>query len=187
MYSFSVLASSDIASDAGIEIVFRSFANFHHDLTPKHKKKSKLIFIDKGGYALTAIQWAEQLEIKTHVQVLNWKRIDAIREAYAEATLFLLPSRSEIEEIIVQALSKGIPILSYKEEVQMHYIDHTCGTLIDYYSKEQSIEDFANVMRMLYFDPEACKMLKKGALTKHTNQVNWEQTPKKLSPSSIVS
>ena len=186
MYPFSVLASSDIASDAGIEVVFRSFANFHHDLTPKHKKKSKLAFIDKGGYALTAIQWAEQLEIKTHVQVLNWKRIDAVNQAYEEATLFLLPSRSEIEGLAVQALSKGIPILSYREEEQEHYIDHTCGTLIDYYSKEKGIEDFANVMRMLYFDPEACKMLKKGALTKHTQRVEWEQTSKKLSPSSIV-
>ncbi len=187
MYPFSVLASSDITSDAGIEIVFRSFANFHHDLTPKHRKKSKLIFIDKGGYALTAIQWAEQLDIKTHVQVLNWKRIEAINQAYDNATLFLLPSRTKIEEIVVQAFSKGIPVLSYKEEEQVHYIDHTCGTLIDYYSQEQSIEDFANMMRMLYFDPEACKMLKKGALTKHTNQMNWESTTKKTTPSSIAS
>jgi len=187
MYSFNILTSSDIASGTGLEIIFQSFANFHHNLTPKHKKKSKLVFIDKGGYALTAIQWAEQLEIKAYVQVLNWKRLEHIEQAYEEATFMFLPTRTQIEEKIVDALSKGIPILSYREDLQVHYIDHTCGTLIDYYSKEQSIEDFANVMQMLYFDPEACKLLRKGALTKYQTQNKWERPTNDLTPSTITS
>ena len=169
MYTFHVLASSELTSDAGIEVVFRTFADFYHSLTPKHRKKSKLIFIDKGGYALAALQWAEQLDIKTTVQVLNWKRIELINQAYENATLLFLPSRTLAEEIIPHTLSKGVPLLSYRGETQVQFIDHTCGTLIDYYSKERSIDDFANVMRILYFDPEACKLLRKGALARHTN------------------
>ena len=187
MYSFTVLALSDVATEAGIDIVFQSFAEFYHELTPKHKKKSKLIFIDKGGYALAAIQLAEQLDIQPVVQVLNWKRIDYIKSAYEAASLLLLPAKTKLESIIVDALSKGVPILSYLEKEQEQYIDHTCGTLIDYYSKGQSIEDFANVMRMLYFDPEACKLLKKGAFSKYKNQISWEQSADRLPSKSMVS
>jgi len=187
MYNFTVLALSDVATEAGIEIVFQSFAEFYHELTPKHKKKSKLIFIDKGGYALPAIRLAEQLEIQAVVQVLNWKRIDYIKSAYESASLLLLPAKSKTESIIVDALSKGVPVLSYLEKEQEQYIDHTCGTLIDYYSKGQSIEEFANVMQMLYFDPEACKLLKKGAISKYKNQINWTDSSKQLLSKSIAS
>jgi len=172
MYKFYVLASSDIASGAGIEIVFRTFADFYHSLTPKHRKKNKLVFVDKGGYALPALQWAEQLNIKTSVQVLNWKRIELVNKAYEEATLLFVPSKKEVREVIIDSLSKGIPIISYQEEEQVPFINHTCGTLIDYYSKEQSIDDFVKVMRILYFDPEACKLLQKGALDRYNNLLN---------------
>ena len=178
MYKFTVLALSDVASESGIEITFQSFADFHHALTPKHKKSSKLIFIDKGGYALEALQRAEQLEIKPFVQVLNWKRIEPIQKAYETASLLLLPSRSKTEALIVNALSNGIPILSYREAEQEQHVDQTCGTLIDYYSDSQSIEDFSNVMRILYFDPDACKLLKKGAFSKYSKQINLEQPSK---------
>ena len=186
MYTFTVLGLSDVASEAGIEVVFQSFAAFYHNLTPKHKKKSKLVFIDKGGYALSALQWAEQLEIKPVLQVLNWKRIEHIKKAYDTASLLLLPSKSKIENIIIEALSKGVPILCYQEKEQEQYIDHTCGTLIDYYSKDQSIEDFANVMQMLYFDPEACKLLKRGAISKYKNQINWAESSKQLLSKNIA-
>jgi len=187
MYNFTVLALSDVATEAGIEIVFQSFAEFYHELTPKHKKKSKLIFIDKGGYALPAIRLAEQLEIQAVVQVLNWKRIDYIKSAYESASLLLLPAKSKTESIIVDALSKGVPVLSYLEKEQEQYIDHTCGTLIDYYSKGQSIEEFANVMQMLYFDPEACKLLKKGAISKYKNQINWTEPSGRLLSKVVAS
>lgn len=187
MYKFTVLALSDVASDAGIEIAFQAFADFHHALTPKHKKNSKLIFIDKGGYALEAIQRAEQLEIQAFVQVLNWKRIEHIQNAYESATLLLLPSRSKTEALIISALSNGIPILSYRETEQEQYVDQTCGTLIDYYSDSQSIEDFSNVMRILYFDPDACKLLKKGAFSKHANQISSKQSLKRHTPTTVAS
>ncbi len=187
MYKFTVLALSDVASEAGIEIAFQAFADFHHALTPKHKKNSKLIFIDKGGYALEALQRAEQLEIKSFVQVLNWKRIEHIQKAYETASLLLLPSRAKTETLITSALSNGIPILSYKNAEQEQYVDQTCGTLIDYYSDSQSIEDFSNVMRILYFDPDACKLLKKGAFSKHTNQTNLKKSSNRKMHTTVAS
>ncbi len=187
MYKFTVLALSDVASEAGIETTFQAFADFHHALTPKHKKNSKLIFIDKGGYALEAIQRAEQLEIQSFVQVLNWKRIEHIQKAYESASLLLLPSRSKVKGLIEGALSNGIPVLSYREPEQEQFVDQTCGTLIDYYSDSQSIDDFSNVMRMLYFDPDACKLLKKGALAKYANQINSKHSTEKHIPSTVAS
>jgi glycosyltransferase involved in cell wall biosynthesis len=187
MYPFTILAVSDLASEAGIEIVMNSYAEFYHSLTPKHKKQIQLIFIDKGGYTISILNWAEKLNIKPITKVLNWKRMEKIEEAYNMADFLLLPSRVKTESSIKQALSRGLPVLSYKGREQEALIDLTCGMLIDYMSVGQSIGDFANLMHILYFDPEACKILKKGALKKYTSLIQWQQSIGKAVRASTAS
>jgi len=168
MYPFTILAVSDLAFEAGLEIVMNSFAEFYHDLTPKHQRKIKLIFIDKGGYTIPVMHWSEKLNIKSIVQVINWKRMEKVEEAFHQANFLLMPAKSNTYNGIMQALSKGLPVLSYRGTEREAIIDLTCGMLIDYMSTGQSIGDFAELLRMLYFDPAACKILKKGALKKYT-------------------
>ena len=175
MYPFTILAISDLAFEHGVEIVMNSFAEFYHDLTPKHQKQIKLIFIDKGGYTIPVLHWSEKLNIKPIVQILNWKRIEKVEEAYHQANFLLLPSQTKTYNGVMHALSKGLPVLSYRGEEREALIDLTCGMLIDYVSLGQSIGDFASLLHMLYFDPAACKILKKGALKKYTNLLQWQQ------------
>ena len=87
----------------------------------------------------------------------------------------------------MQALSKGLPVLSYRGEERESLIDLTCGMLIDYMSTGQSIGDFASLLRMLYFDPAACKILKKGALKKYTTLLQWQQPTKNVAHASAAS
>lgn len=186
MYQFTILAVSDLASESGIEIVMNAFAEFYHDLTPKHQKHIKLIFIDKGGYTIPVIHWTEKLNIKPIVQVLNWKRMDKVEEAFHQANFLLMPARTKTHNGIMQALSKGLPVLSYRGAEREALIDLTCGMLIDYMSTGQSIGDFASLLHMLYFDPAACKILKKGALKKYTTLLQWQQTTEKVAKTSAA-
>ena len=41
---------------------------------------------------------------------------------------------------------------------------------------QESIIEFSDVLRMLYFDPEARKILKRGALKKYETQFTWGYT-----------
>ncbi len=181
MYPFTILSVSDLAAEAGIEIILRSFAEFYHQLTPKHQKQLKLIFIDKGGYTIPVLHQSEKLKIQPITQILNWKRVEKIQQSYQNANFLLLPSQTKTREGILQALSKGLPVLSYREQEQEELIDQTCGMLIDYVSTGQSIGDFANLLRMLYFDPAVCKILKKGALKKYTAYIQEQQPSRKYS------
>jgi len=138
MYPFTILVVSDLVSESGVEIAMSSFAEFYHDLTPKHQKQIKLIFIDKGGYTIPVLHWSEKLNIKPIVQVLNWKRIEKVEEAFHRANFLLMPSRTKTYNGIMQALSKGLPVLSYRGEERETLIDLTCGMLIDYMSTGQS-------------------------------------------------
>jgi len=186
MYPFTILSVSDLASETGIEIVMNSFAEFYHSLTPKHRRQIQFIFIDKGGYTIPVLHWAEKLNVKTITKVLNWKRMEKVEEAYHRANFLLLPARTKTKDGIFQALSKGLPVLSYRGEERDELIDITCGMLIDYISVGQSIGDFANLLHMLYFDPAACKILKKGALKKYTSVLHWHQSSGKFARASAV-
>ena len=187
MYPFTILAVSDLASESGVEIVMNSFAEFYHGLTPKHQKQIKLIFIDKGGYTIPVLHWSEKLNIKSIVQVLNWKRMEKVEESYNQANFLLMPAQTKTTNGIMQALAKGLPVLSYRGTEREGLIDLTCGMLIDYMSTGQSIGDFASLLRMLYFDPAACKILKKGAFKKYTTLLQWQQTSEKVAQVSAAS
>ena len=116
-----------------------------------------------------------------------YRALEKIEEAYNQAHLLLLPSQTKTYNGIMQALSKGLPVLSYRGEERETLIDLTCGMLIDYMSTGQSIGDFANLLRMLYFDPAACKILKKGALKKYTTLLQWQQPTKNVAHASAAS
>jgi len=54
-------------------------------------------------------------------------------------------------------------------------------------STGQSIGDFADLLRMLYFDPAACKILKKGALKKYTTLLQSQPPTGKVARASAAS
>ncbi|MEL6922581.1 MAG: hypothetical protein AAFO94_00920 [Bacteroidota bacterium] len=45
--------------------------------------------------------------------------------------------------------------------------------MVSHISREQSIQEFGAMLHMLYFDPEARKILQKGAGQKHSSQFTW--------------
>ena len=88
----------------------------------------------------------------------------------------LLPSADNITRLISEAFSFGLPVVCYDSEELEETVDPTCGMTVDNDNYQESVIGFSEVLRMLYFDPEARKILKKGALKKYETQFSWGYT-----------
>jgi len=175
MTPFTIITPGDFASPKEAQIAIESFAKFYASVTNKHRRRIRFIVSVQNAYYEGINQLGEKNNITDALRVIPWYQEEKIAEAYKEATLLFLPTNENILRLIQEALSKGISILSYDEIVQRQLVDHSCSILVPYISKEHSISSFSNAMQMLYFDPEARKMLKKGALRKYNSVVSWQK------------
>ena len=69
-----------------------------------------------------------------------------------------------------------MPVVCYESEILEEAIDSSCGMTIEQDNFQENVTEFSDVLRMLYFDPEARKILKKGALKKYETQFSWGYT-----------
>lgn len=177
MTPFTIITPGDYASRQEAEIAIQSFAKLYANVTNKHRKRIHFVVLSKGNYQDEILQISKKNNIADALRVIPWYKKETIAEIYNEAALLFLPTNENILMLIQDALSKGVSILSYDAIVQRQLIDHSCGILVQNISKEHSISTFAEMLQMLYFDPEARKMLRKGALRKYNSVVSWQKEP----------
>lgn len=173
MTSFKVLTLGEFMIGKNVEIAIRAFATFYHDLTSKHQKKCSLIIIEKEEFIKSNLDIANKYEVADQVKFIPWTEQEDIQKAYKESTLMLLPTRASLGRIIPEAYSFSLLILSYDCDEITEFVDMTCGLLADFGSNEQNILAFSDTLRILYFDPEGTKLLKKGALRKYETSYSW--------------
>jgi|GEM_PF-2897887 len=175
MAPFVILTSLDYHSQQEVEIAIRSFANFYFNVTNKHRNRIHLVIIDTGGQQKEFIRLADKYNISNSVRIISRHSKDSLKKALRHACLLFLPTANSSEELISKALSNALPILSFDVFSIRKFIDNSCGMLFRFNSPEQSVSIFSDMMRMLYFDPEALKMLRKGALKKYKTIFSWKQ------------
>ena len=174
MTLFNVLSLGGFYPTNDLEIVMEAFANFYHQVTSKHQKHLHLTIIDKSENYQQFERLAKELEIKQVFSIISCNDQEDVEDFYASSSAIMLPTKEKLGMIIPEALSFGIPVLAYQLEHTKEYIDNSCGMLIRFSSREQSIQDFSKCLRILYFDPEALKILKKGAFRKYEKNFTWE-------------
>lgn len=173
MSNFNVLSLGEFIHKEGIDVALESFADLYYDVTSKHQKQMKLIMVTKGTLLDYIEQKAEVLGIKKVIEIVSWSEQEEIEDWYNSASVMLLPSKDNITRLISEAFSFGLPVVCYESEELDDTMDPTCGMMIEYDSFQENVMGFSEVMRMLYFDPEARKILKKGALKKYETQFSW--------------
>lgn len=176
MSKFNVLSLGEFIHQEGIDVALESFAGLYHDVTSKHQKKMKLIIVTKGTLLDYIEKKAENLGIKKVLEIVSWSEQEEIEEWYRNASIMLLPSKDKITRLVTEAFSFGLPVVCYESEELDDTMDSTCGMMIDCNSFQENVVGFSDVMLMLYFDPEARKILKKGALKKYETQFSWGYT-----------
>jgi len=173
MSKFNVLSLGEFIHKEGIDVALESFADLYYDVTSKHQKQMKLIMVTKGTLLTYIEEKAKDLGIEQVIEIISWSEQEEIEEWYRNASVMLLPSADNITRLISEAFSFGLPVVCYESEELDDTMDPTCGMMIDYDNFQQNIIGFSDVLRMLYFDPEARKILKRGALKKYETQFSW--------------
>lgn len=156
-----------------IEIAIESFASFFLELTSKHHKKLKLIIIDDRENEHELRELIERNDIRAVTEIVAVENQERVEAVYKNAGLLLLPSRRNGGLIVPEALSYSIPILCYETEEMRSLVDLTCAMFVKAKCKEDSVSGFAQLIDMLYFDPEVRKILKRGALSKYHKDFSW--------------
>lgn len=173
MQSFLVLSPGSFINEAGVEITIKSFARLYHKMTPKHQKRLKLVFIEEAKQISILEGQLSRNALDGVFQIINREEVSKVEKVYQQASLFLFPTRMKINKIIPEALSFGLPILTYEYPDVRTYLDNTCSILVRQQKHSDEYLIFADMLEMLYYDPEVRKLLARGAAYKYENELNW--------------
>ena len=176
MSKFNVLSLGEFIHKEGIDVALEAFADLYYDVTSKHQKQMKLIMVTKGTLQDYIDKKANKLGIKKVIEIISWGEQEEIEDWYKNASVMLLPSTENITRLIAEAFSFGLPVVCYESQELDDTMDPSCGMTIEYDNFQENVIGFSDVLRMLYFDPEARKILKKGALKKYETQFSWGYT-----------
>lgn len=172
MTAFRVLSFVDMIDESGLENVIYSFSPIYQNVTPKHKKKMKLVLV--GSEKTAEIQnliRQEKLEDAVSFEILpkNQEKDQFIKAA----SVVIIPSGNLKRNLIKDCFKYGVPIITFFNEYVAEYINNRCGLLIRSKTKEVNTELFTEKLKMLYFDPEVQKILQRGALDQFQELFNW--------------
>lgn len=171
---FEVLTLGEFLNKRGIEVTIRSFADFYHSVTPKHQRRIVMNYIDDSNTNRAYLNRLLEInDIKDQVQILDKATDKEKLKVLSKAALLSFPSEEGAGAVIPEVLSYGIPILCLECEGLQDFIDPSCGMIIKFEGLGQAVEEFSDMLKILYFDPEVSKILKKGALNRYEKYFSW--------------
>ena len=127
MKSLEVLTPGVFFDKLSLQIAIASFANFYHNVSPKHQKRLHLIVIEEADYISYTTQQAQIESIGKVLKIINREDVSEVIDAYKSADVFLLPSKNSIIKLISEALSFGLPVLSYEHRDTKVMLDPGCS------------------------------------------------------------
>jgi len=172
MKSFLVLAPGRFMNEPGVELAIKSFAQLYNNVTPKHQRRLNLVIIEEESHIPILQNQLSREPFGNAVRIISRRDIENTEIAYQSASLFLLPIKMDGYKVIPEALSFGLPILTYENPSNKTLLDNTCSMLVGRRSKDNPYEEFSRLLEMLYFDPEVRKILARGAIQKYEKVIN---------------
>lgn len=173
MTPFITLGLGDFISERGLEITIKAFSHFYHNITPKHQRRVELKLIDKAVNKSRIQTLTKHYNIDHLTQFLDLEEQELIETQYKIASLIMLPININVSNIVQESLSYSLPIICFKNTTSEGLLDQTCSMQLEYDSDEVSVIEFSRILKLLYFDPEARKILKRGALQKYEAKFTW--------------
>lgn len=173
MKPFNVVALGRFLKENSVESVFASFSYFYHSVSLKYQKKSSLILIDKEYHHHLNKELAVQYKVDGKTVFVPLKNQEEVECSYGEGSILLLPRRVNSSSIIKEAFLYGLPVIGYANSSHDNLLDASSGLKIYYKFEEQAIQDLAENLRLLKYDPEAVKILKKGAAERYEKEFSW--------------
>jgi len=167
MRPFTIVAPLSRATYQEVELVLSAGLKFLLSLPKKQRHSARLVLLDNGELP------AHQLEMLNSQRALNSIDVVIHPEANGQASivrqsdLMFLPRQRYRMKWVRMALSQGLPVVTFDSPNRSNLFDETCAMLIPVQPREKSIVAFANIFRMLFFDPGAQMALKRGISRKY--------------------
>ncbi len=172
MKPFFVLSPGNFFDEKNTSTTIKSFAELFNRVSPKHQKRLKLIFIEEDSHISRLNELLAKERLGNASVIINRFVVEEVEAAYLDASIFLFTGTPN-EKIIPEALSFGLPVLTFEDPSLKQYLDNTCSMLVKNSFSNNVHEHFADLLEMLYFDPEVRKLLAKGAISKYNKELSW--------------
>ena len=173
MIPFSVITLGHLVSPNSASTALKSFANFYHTITSKHQRRVKLYIVDESANNDMLHKQCLEQEIGDVTTILNLSEQETIESIYKSGSVFFLPVKENKDALVQESLSYGLPFIGFTKYGYEEYIDQTCGMLLKEERDEENVIEFARLLQLLYFDPEARNFLKRGAVNKYEAAFSW--------------
>ena len=125
---------------------------------------------------------AESLNIQNKVEFLGKISYEKMKEAYISSDIFVFPSlRETTGTVLFEAMSSGLPVITFNQNGADILIDDTCGRKIDINQNlEGIIKDFASSITELVDDASMRRKLGAEAYKRIETKYTWEEKCKKF-------
>ena len=177
MTTFNILATVDVLSEAYIELVVASYVQFYNNQTPKHQAKTNLFLFSKHSFSVSfENKSVEKMGINIHKIASNDP--EKVRHLFQDASILFIPNMEIPDTSVVELLISGVPILCHKKSEVRKHVDKQYTLMAGSsdpsikYNANHAIDDYSNLLEMLYFDPNVQSLLKKKAIKKYRRKIN---------------
>lgn len=173
---FNVLSIGRFVSLKGFDMLIEAFSCFYQQLPIDQRSKAQLTIIGKGPdeELLQALAKKRQLP-ESVIKLVKWVPKNELKDYFLKANVFFFPSHEGAGMVIPEAMSFGLPILTYQNSGPGESIGDIAGICIPYSNYQESIRDFADKIHELYQFPNYQKKLGKQSLKRFKEQYTWSQ------------
>lgn len=104
-----------------------------------------------------------------------------VNKLYESSHVFCFPSLAEAGgTVVVEALSKGLPIIAANVGGPAESVNNSCGRLVDVSNPESLVEDLADTIQRFYLDSNLIEALSIGARKRAESMYDWNVRAKRM-------
>jgi len=167
--NFNILFVGRFLHWKGIHFALKAMKNLDN-------KKNKLTLIGKGEFKKELDQIVNRYEID-NINWVEWMSQSKLYDKFKKADCLLFPSlRDSGGMVVLEALSKGLPVICLDLGGPGQIVNNDCGRVIS--TKDRSepevIEELSEALNELYSDPILRKRLSEGAI-RRAKEFKWSK------------
>lgn len=178
---FNVLSIGRFIPLKGFDMLVEAFAHFYHQLPVEQQKKTKLTIIGKGPDEKLLHELIQSRQLpETVVQIIQWIPKDQLPRYFQAANVFFFPSHEGAGMVVPEAMSYGLPVLTYDNYGPGESIGNEAGIIIPYTDYDSSTTHFAGQLEQLFHSPQLQQSLGASARQRFLQQYTWEGKVEKI-------
>ena len=143
----------------------------------KTSKPFMLKLVGDGPQMRKLKDLSSRLNLEDRVAFMGKVSYEQMNQIYMESDFFVFPSlRETTGTVLFEAMSHGLPVVSFNQNGADLLIDETCGRKIDIHQSLEGVKkDFAHAVEELIEKPETRLSLGENAYRKIKDHYTWEQ------------